>query len=342
MKKVIKLIIKNTVFVIMFFSVLFYLQDALVCDSESKDAARIDSVFTQPENSLDAVFLGPSTTYASWAAPVAFKEYGITVYSAASAAQPMFASKFMIDDIKKKQPDAVYIINITHFLMDYEKYLPNFINTYPLTTNKLSMIRYLADLGDFSFKKTLELMFPIQKYHDRWTELKFKEFLPLKDEYKSASYYEPFLYKKKNVGSIQQDFSSYETLSLRDYRGLIDLMNYCKKEDIKALFVIIPQSDRVTDRSGKQNATVSILETRGFDVLDLREYASEIGFDTKTDFYNTKHMNISGAEKVTRFVSEFLIEKYGFKDKRGDAAYSDWAEDSERYYQLLETTPLVD
>ena len=72
MKKVIKLIIKNTVFVIIFFSVLFYLQDALVCDSESKDAARIDSVFTQPENSLAAVFLGPSTTYATWAAPVAF------------------------------------------------------------------------------------------------------------------------------------------------------------------------------------------------------------------------------------------------------------------------------
>ncbi len=340
MKIIIKRTLKMAVFILIFFVVLFKVQDVLICDPESKDAARIDSVFTQRADSLDAVFLGPSTTYASWVSPVAFSEYGITVYSMASAAQPLFASEFMIDDVKRKQPDAVFIINITHFLVDYEKYLPNFINTYPLTGNKLSMTKYLAKLGGFGFKDTFDLIFPIQKYHDRWPFVEIEEFFSLKDEYKSASYYEPFLNKKKNVGNIQQDFTSNGALSLNDYQGIIDLMNYCKKENVKVLFVIIPQSDQVTDRSGKQNATVSILETRGFDVLDLRKYVDEIGLDTRTDFYNAKHMNISGAKKVTRFISKYLVDKYGFSDKRGDEDYSDWTEAAEKYYQLLQSSPL--
>ncbi len=334
-----KLKIKRLFFVFLYFIIvtvgLFCLQEAFVSVYESKDEARLDTAFLQKEESLDAVYLGTSTTYASWLAPYAFENYGITVYSMASAAQPLFASKYIIDDMKRKQSDALYIINITHYLVDYEKYLPNFIETYPLTVNKPFMTAGLCRIGNISAKKTVEMFFPILKYHEKWSELTFCDFLSKKDKYKSASYYKSFLKKSKNVKGIQLDFETKESLSDRDYNGLTDLMNYCKKNNIKALFVIVPQGESCSDRAGKQNTTVSILESRGFDVLDLRRYTEQMNIDPKNDFYNAQHMNINGAKKVTKFMSEFLIEKYGFSDKRGNADYSDWAEAVSEYNKFL-------
>ncbi len=339
--KIIRSLFKIATFILIFVSAFLIVQNVVVCDTDSTDQARLDTAFTQAENSLDAVILGPSTTYASWVSPVAFEEYGITVYSMSSAAQPLFASEYMIDDMRKKQPDAVYIINITHYLVSFEKYLPNFLESYPLTANKLRMTAYLSSLADFSMKEKFEVFCPLFKYHERWNSVSKKDFLPLEDKYKSASYYSPFMNKRKDIGAIQQDFESYEPLSDTDYKGLEDLMNYCKRENVKVLFIIMPQGDSVSGRAGKQNTSVSILQSRGFDVLDLRRYVKEIGLDTSQDFYNAKHMNINGATKVTRFVSRYLTEKYGFTDKRGDSAFSEWAKTAEEYMELIKTAKVV-
>ncbi len=323
------------IYIIVMFVAVLLVQNVFVSVYESADEARLDTALHQERNSLDAVFLGPSTTYASWIAPYAFENYGITVYSMASAAQPLFAAKYMIEDMRRSQPDAVYIINVTHYLIKYEKYLPNFIETYPLTLNKLPMTAYLCNLGDVTLKKTFEMFFPVIKYHSRWSELTVADLSYKKDSYMSASYYKSFLNKKSNVDFIQQDFTATEPLSERDYEGLVDLMNYCKKNDIKALFVIIPQGEKQADRSGKQNTTVSILESRGFDVLDLRRFVDELSLDPKSDFYNSQHMNINGAKKVTAFLSEYLIEKYGFTDKREENGFEIWNKAVKEYNKLL-------
>ncbi len=337
----VKSLLKAIFFLFIFFIFFLTVQNVIVCDPESTDQARLDTAFMQKENSLDGVFLGPSTTYASWVAPIAFEEYGITVYSMSSAAQPLFATKYMIDDMRRKQPDAVYIINITHYLVSFDKYLPNFLESYPLTLNKLNMTAYLSDIADFSLKEKFEVFCPLFKYHERWSSISQKDFLPLKDKYKSASYYSPFLNKRKNIGAIQQDFTTYDELSDTDYNGLADLMYYCKKENVKVLFVIMPQGDGVEGRAGKQNTSVSVLQSQGFDVLDLRKHINEIGLDPHTDFYNSKHMNVSGASKVTRFISEYLAEKYGFTDKRGDSGFSDWEKAAVEYGELIKTAKVI-
>ena len=119
------------------------------------------------------------------------------------------------------------------------------------------------------------------------------------------------------------------------FSSLIDLMDYCEKEKLKVLFVITLQGEDCADKAGKQNTTVSVLRSRGFDVIDLRRYVDEIRIDPKTDFYNQQHMNINGALKVTRYLSEYLINNYGFSDKRGDIRYQDWTDAAEEYKNLL-------
>lgn len=335
MKSVVKAIIKAFVFLAVFTACFFVVQDVLCGDTDTKDAKRIYGFFEEREDALDAVFLGSSTTYASWTPPIAWKEYGISVYSFSNSAQPLFASKYMIEDARKTQPNAVYIINATHFLIDYETYLHRLLYSYPLTFNKLKMTNYLCDIAGFDTQLRLEFMFPIIRFHERWSELTVDDFKKQIDEYKAGSSYTSFLKKSKDVSGGDIDFSYCEPLDEATLRGMNDLMDYCQEEEVKVLFVIMPSSLNVEGRESKQNTTVKMLEERGFDVLDLRKHVDDMDLDFTTDFYNERHANIHGSIKITDYLSQYLINKYGFKDKRGDADYADWETASSKYYSLI-------
>ena len=330
----IKKIVKALVFLLIFMAGFSCLQSVL-SEGELRDYRRISGFFEEKEGALDAVFLGSSATYAYWTPPVAFAEYGITVYSLSSAAQPTFAAKFLIEDARKTQPDALYIINVTHLLENYEKYLHKLLVYYPNSINKLEMTNYLSDIGGLSFSEKIEQFFPIIRFHDRWSELTQDDFDRSEEQYKCGSTYKSFLSKVTSFSPVEYDFQTTENLPENMARGLTDLMDYCEDENVRVLFVIMPQALTEQERFFKQNTTVSILEERGFDVLDLRKHTEEIGLDYSKDFYNEKHTNIHGSLKVTEYISDYLIENYDFEYKRGKEEYSDWTEATEGYYEKI-------
>ena len=54
--------------------------------------------------------------------------------------------------------------------------------------------------------------------------------------------------------------------------------------------------------------------------------------DWQTDtFDHGEHMNLSGAQKVTHFMGEYLKRNYELPDRREDAEYRDWKESYGRY-----------
>ena len=121
--KFLKSIFKCAVFALIFILLFICTQGLLVGDSDTRDSKRIAGFFELPDNSLDAVFLGSSATYTFWNAPVAWSEYGLAIYPLSNSAQPSFAAKYLIEDAKKRHPDALFIINVSHILRDYEQYL---------------------------------------------------------------------------------------------------------------------------------------------------------------------------------------------------------------------------
>lgn len=329
-----KKIIKAVSFLLIFLFGFFTVQPVLA-DRDASDYRRIQGFFEEKEESLDAVFLGSSTTYAFWTPPVAFAEYGITVYSFSNAAQPAFAAKYLIEDAKKTQPDALYIINVTHLLEDYGTYLHKLLVNYPNGINKLKMTDYLCDIAGLSLTERMEHYFPILRFHDRWSELTKENFNISSEKYKCGSIYKSFLSITTDFSGMKYDFEIRSSLDDNNLKGLNDLMDYCEQNSVKVLFILTPQTLTESERFGKQNTTVDMLEERGFDVLDLRKCTDEIGLDFSTDFYNEKHTNIHGSLKVTDYISRYLIENYGFEDKRGKEEYSDWTEAAEKYYEKI-------
>lgn len=337
MKNKIKSLLKGIIFIAVFLMGLICAQNVLI-DKQGKDYQKMHGFFEEPANSLDAVFIGSSSTYAFWNPATAWAEKGIAVYSMSNASQPFEIAQYLIDDARKTQPDALYIINATRPLEDDEYSdvtVYRFKGSYPATLNKFKALNYIYELSDVPVSKRLEYMFPIIQFHDRWNELEDFDYNPDKEPYKSASRYSSYLKKTTEQEEPEIDFSDYGEINERMNTALTNVIDYCKTENVKVLFVVMPQAIEKEKRNNRQNTVVKILEENGFDVLDLREKIDEIGLDYKTHFYDEKHTNIHGSIRITDYISDYLIENYGFTDKRGSEEYSDWDKDCSDYYDYI-------
>ena len=57
----------------------------------------------------------------------------------------------------------------------------------------------------------------------------------------------------------------------------------------------------------------------------------ELGLDFDKDFYNSKHVNFIGAEKYTRYLTDYIAAHYGLPDHRDQEGYESWEEAYETY-----------
>ena len=58
--------------------------------------------------------------------------------------------------------------------------------------------------------------------------------------------------------------------------------------------------------------------------------------DWKHDFYDTRHVNIQGAEKFTDYIVDWIEKEYDVEDHRGDPAYNSWDDAYDAYMDFSE------
>ena len=340
-KNIIRITIKVVAFVIIFAMLFVTVQNVLIGDTE-KDAPRVRGFYDLEENTLDAIFLGSSATYAFWNPPVAWSKHGIAVYSYASANQSPVLAKYLIEETQKTQPDASYIINLNAIdcqmtVEDFHKltdYMPN-------SLTRFKVIEYGRKLFDYTKEETSELMFPIIRYHDRWQDLTKKDFLQVSDPYLSGSSYSLFHKKQDVSGGLGPD-CGYREMPEKTKAAMADLLEYIKEKNVKVTFVVVPSGTTEVQQIEMLNSCVDFVESYGYDVLDMRYDVEKIGIDYKTDFYNPKHTNVRGSIKITEYISKHLIKTFGFEDKRGQEEYKVWDEAYEKYYNEYLSEKLTD
>ena len=331
-----KKIIKAVAFILIFCICFFTAQGLLTGDVDTRDYRRIKGFFDQRENSLDAVFLGSSATYSFWTPAFAYREYGITVYNLANAKQEILTAKYLIDDARKTQPDALYIVNLVSVFEQYNFRIHSVLDGYPNTINKYKMIHHMAELGGYSLAERMEFYFPIIRFHGRWNDLYTFDFKKTDEAYKGSSSYNSFVNLTADCSGGLWDYDERKPVSEDLEEGMIDLLDYCEEENVNVLFVLTPQTTTDKYKRGRQNTLMDLAESRGFKTFDMNKVAAtEMGLNDRVDFYNREHTNIHGSIKFTDYFAKYLIENYGFEDKRGDENFADWENDTANYYSLI-------
>lgn len=336
---------KNVVKIVLFFvavaGVVASLAKLVTNAGDYRNYQWIQGFHQERENSLDAVYVGGSNVYAFWMSPVAWENYGITVYPLASNAQPVVAAEYFIREARKTQPDALYIVSLINTSCGFsESVLHCMLDYFPYTRERLELTKMLLDNGDYEGAERMEFYFPLLRYHSRWSELCKDDFSYEVDGLKGGSQYPLYLENSQNISGAYR--LSEKRLDLEDYsmQALMSLLEYGEKENVKLLFVRPPQAKTDETVIARCNTYLDIVQEHGYPVLDMLSRTDEIGLDLTRDWYNEPHVNCHGSVKMTDYLCRYLMENYGFEDKRGDPAFSDWDEAFEKYEQIISVNML--
>lgn len=302
----------------------------------------IAGFYEEPENSLDAVYIGSSNCYAFWNPLLAWESHGITVYPYACNDQPFAATSYLITEVHKTQPEALIIVNLnslrdTVISVNNMHYL---LDNMPLSWNKLQLTRYLCREDGLSLSESMEFYLPIIRYHERWSELDQKDFDFTFNGLKGASNYASHLQTSQDITQRYKTGTEPMEPEAEVVQLVDDLLDYCDENQVNILFVTVPRAESKEDTVDAFLYLNQRIRDRGYPVLDLMDKVDEIGIETAKDYYNDQHTNIHGSIKFTRYLSDYLVENYGFRNKRGDARYESWDAGREKYAGYMDAQVL--
>ena len=295
---------------------------------------RFNTFYALPDNTVDGLFIGTSGVDRYWIPQLAWKENGITVYGMTSGNQPLPFVKHLMTEALKSQDIKTFIVDIRAVSKK-----PASINDTDVrrVTDNLRMsankIETTKDILEFlengkTKVKTDDLSYYIKlaKYHAGWKDLTKEDFIDVYPESEYMGYFayndNAFKVRPQKITTVIDDTAK---LDPRNEAALIDLLDYCDTLDAEVIFVSSPQSPR--DLYQKQyNEAFRIIKSRGYKTINFNtdKMYSAVGWDFHHDLYNHGHANIYGAIKYTRWIADYLQDKYKLEDHRKDADQSQY------------------
>ncbi len=286
--------------------------------------------------SLDAVYIGGSAVFEFYQSLFGWSEYGIAVWTYANYSAPVLAMKHYLIEAHKTQPNALFIINMNAFrgwsATTNSAWIHHSVDYLPASLNKYQMIKNLTDHMDTeaTLEEKLQYYLPIIRFHSRWNELQPWVFDAAETDYKSSRYSDKLL---KQVTDLSKSYikSDQRLDPPADVQAAFtDLLDYCDEQKLNVLFVTCPQS--TTKKAVEHmNSLTDMAVARGYPCLDLLNNVELLGLDMKMEFYNETHTNIHGSLKFSHYLGKYLIDHYGFEDKRGTSGWEDWDKAAEEY-----------
>lgn len=123
--------------------------------------------------------------------------------------------------------------------------------------------------------------------------------------------YEPLEGTQSFVLSDYREFKK-SSLSEKAISLLDEVVELCKKSGTEIIFYTAPYCgeyeyfDAMEEYASKHDCAY----------LNLFECADDMGLDAMTDFYDSQHVNISGASKIGHYLGKYISENYDIADSR--------------------------
>lgn len=320
---------------------LFILCDLFEQENGSNTERSFNTYRKLEKNTVDAVVIGTSGVSVYWVSPLAYEEYGMTVYNLGVDAVPAWLYISMIEE-------AMVYQNPQLFLLDIRPFTAKSVSRDTMDANGRVVMDAMAPLSANRLKTGWRTMKTIHTTYPEAPEFDISYFLSFVKYHPKAT--APGYHVSYNLGQrthkyggfrLDGDFSAvinehpgiqYDPNAMNDLgvlyeTALYELLDYIRERDLQVLFIDTPK--RLGEYSGEVNRIAQILEEEGFDFLTYLNPPEDGSFsleiDYKTDFYNGGHVNFYGAEKYTRALAAYLDTHYDLPDRREDpAAQRDW------------------
>jgi hypothetical protein len=294
-------------FIIGFLVLFFAIQNLVIPRYMGGETDTVKGFYKLEKNSLDVMFFGSSAIFRSVDTPRLTEEYGINAYNMCAGSQQMTTTYYYMQEALKTQSPQVVFVEVG--LM----YRPNTEMTegsipWSYAPTKMSLEKYqaLKILFDGDIKEAVSYsLFPILAYHESSvgkenikyyfgnTYLSTRGYYPLSD---STEVEIAYLGDDDGVASDIPDENQLALLSMR---------NLCAEKGVKLIFIKIPNADWT--RTDSATARRYFAEN-GMEFIDLNDNIADIGLDSQTDFYDIRHLNKAGSDKLTEYMAKKIID----------------------------------
>lgn len=346
MKKRLILIIKIIIFIIILIYLLNVLTKILIpkwVSNTDPALPRIKGFYKEKESSIDIIALGNSNVGRGFSPITLWDKYGITSYDLGTSNQTISLAYYLFKETLNYQKPQVIVLDMNSLFQEKDapegEYRKLFDNL-KLGSTKLEAI-FDQDLG-ISNKSKLSYVFPIFRFHSRWSELN-------EEDFKLMSYnkYDDIAYKGMAVSSVKKayiDKNNYMGVKQDENSVIPDknlkyfekIVKICDKNNIKLLLIEIPST--YTWSLDKSNKTVELAKKYKLQFIDynLKENINRIKFNDSEDYADGGyHLNVVGAEKITNDLGQILVKKYNCINHKDDEKYAHWNEVSNKYHKRI-------
>lgn len=290
---------------------------------EARDLTGMYGFYLEEEDILDVVLIGPSPVYTGFYSPLAYEQEQFTSYAVSTGGLSGAMYPSAIRETLQTQTPKLFVVDLSGFCDEDQKdsaAVRRWIDSIAKGENRQKSIKELVPEEE---QKSYQI--PFTKYHSNWTRIKgcWKAMIDKADQ-------------KKRGYSVTKNFCAYTDTSenaeiteeIYDFseeglEALDQFLAFLQQEKIEnVLFVRFPRRNTVKD-GVRYTEGIKKMQKAGFEVLDYCSdtaqsgYASDTGntynghkktvdLDAQKDFYDAEHVNIFGAEKLTKDMAAFI------------------------------------
>ena len=276
--------------------------------------------YYKEEPDHDVVFVGDCELYENISPQVLWDEYGINSYIRGSAQQLIWQSYYLMEETLKYEKPKVMVFNVLS--LKYNEPQKEAYNRMTLDGMRWSVSKvHSIQASMMPEENFIEYVFPILRYHSRYDSLTADDltYLLKKDAVTHNGYY------------MRVDVKPAENVPegkpLGDYRFGDNAMSYlekmvtlCEENGVELVLVKAPSLYPYWYDEWEEQVEVFAKE-HNLKYYNFLEDTEEIGLDFSTDTYDAGlHLNLSGAEKLSRYLGRILTQECGLRSRRGEEA----------------------
>lgn len=280
----------------------------------------------------DVIFVGDCEVYENFSPIKLWQDFGITSYIRGSAQQMIWQSYYLLEDTLRYEKPKVVVFNVLS--MKYDEPQKEAYNRMTLDGMRWSKCKVDAIKASMcSDESFITYMFPLLRYHSRWSELDANDVKYMFSSKKIShnGYYMRVDTKEAENIPKGKALSSYK-FGQNSYKYLDKMVKLCKDNDISLVLIKAPslypywyeQWDEQMEEYANRNS---------IPYINLLDYTKDAGVNLEKDTYDGGlHMNLNGAEKLTRYFGKWLKASYELKDHRKEEQYKKIYEEKVKFY----------
>lgn len=290
------------------------------------------------KNPHDVIFLGDCEVYENLSPVVLWREFGIASYIRGSAQQLIPQSYYLLEDTLRHESPGAVVLSVSamqQYEQDNETYNRMTLDGMKWSPSKIGAIRATM----MEDEHMVEYVFPLLRFHSRWRELEADDFRYFwkKRQVSHNGYYMRADVRPAGDFPAERRRSSY-AFDQRAWEYLDKIRLLCQEKGIALILMKAPSlypawyeqwEQQIKDYAGEY----------GLLYINCIESSDDIGIDFSLDTYDGGlHMNVYGAEKMSRYFGDILLTVPRVKDRRDDGGEGTMAQDWEvkcRFYDKM-------